>query len=179
MAHRDHCTGCLIVLAFIVAVAFLVLWLTRQAAGDLPDSGRAAAVVRPAPGPHRMASTPAGPTTTPAGRIVRMRVTAYCPCRICCGRWADVPMEKRRLSGGRRLLPLIRAGRGFVAADKRVPFGTRVIVPGYAGGEPVPVLDRGGKIRGKKLDVFFPSHTEALRWGAPHLDVIALPGKDG
>ncbi|MGN6724584.1 MAG: 3D domain-containing protein, partial [Tepidisphaeraceae bacterium] len=29
----------------------------------------------------------------------------------------------------------------------------------------VPVLDRGGAIKGYHLDVFFPSHQQALDWG--------------
>ncbi|HUX00070.1 MAG TPA: 3D domain-containing protein [Phycisphaerae bacterium] len=184
MADRDHCTGCLIVIAAIVAVAFLVLWLTRHAAGEpanaCPTVGRRAGrrAVSHLP-PRESARREHLSKRPPAGVVVRMRVTAYCPCRICCGRWADVPMQKRRLAGGRRLLPLIRAGRGFVAADPKAPFGTRVIVPGYAAGAAVPILDRGGKIRGRKLDVFFPTHSEARRWGAPHLDVIVLPGKPG
>lgn len=52
-----------------------------------------------------------------------------------------------------------------MAADKSVPFGTLVIVPGYADGRPVKVLDRGGAIKGNRLDVFFTDHQEALNWG--------------
>lgn len=62
-------------------------------------------------------------------------------------------------------------GGRFVAADRSLPFGTLVRVPGYADGEPVPVLDRGGAIRNDRLDVFFPSHDEALEWGVRWLDV--------
>jgi len=35
----------------------------------------------------------------------------------------------------------------------------------------VKVLDRGGAIRGSRLDVFFHSHQEALKWGVKYLDV--------
>jgi 3D (Asp-Asp-Asp) domain-containing protein len=86
-------------------------------------------------------------------------VTAYCPCEKCCGRWA----HDHRTASGQSIY--VNRGR-FVAADTRVvPFHTRVRIPGYAGGRAVPVLDRGGKIKGRRLDVFFSSHEQAKRWG--------------
>ena len=41
-------------------------------------------------------------------------------------------------------------------------------IPGYG---VVPVLDRGGAIKGNKLDVFFPTHVEAQVWGVQELIV--------
>jgi 3D (Asp-Asp-Asp) domain-containing protein len=98
---------------------------------------------------------------------VVMRVTAYCPCQKCCGPNAGGITASGRL--------VTTNGGQFVAADKSVPFGTRVIVPGYAGSQPVPVLDRGGAIRGDRLDVFFPSHTQAQAWGVRWLRVTFTP----
>jgi 3D (Asp-Asp-Asp) domain-containing protein len=66
---------------------------------------------------------------------------------------------------------VIEAGDTFVAADKRYAFGTEMIVPGYSQGRAVKVLDRGGAIQGNRVDVFFPSHQEALEWGVKYLDV--------
>jgi 3D (Asp-Asp-Asp) domain-containing protein len=67
-----------------------------------------------------------------------------------------------------------RAQRGTVAADTRLyPFGTIVRVPGYGWGR---VEDRGGDIKGQKLDLFFDSHGEALEWGRQRLPVeVWLP----
>ncbi|HUW81757.1 MAG TPA: 3D domain-containing protein [Phycisphaerae bacterium] len=54
-----------------------------------------------------------------------------------------------------------------MAADTSVlPFLTKVSVPGYAGGRPVPVIDRGRKVRGRHVDVFFRSHRQAKTWGS-------------
>ncbi len=95
-------------------------------------------------------------------QTIRMRVTAYCPCRKCCGRYSD---------GITACGHKIRPGDSFVAADKKYPFGTEMIIPGYKSGKPVKVLDRGGAIRGNRLDVFFDSHREALKWGVKNIDV--------
>jgi 3D (Asp-Asp-Asp) domain-containing protein len=95
-------------------------------------------------------------------RTVRMRVTAYCACRKCCGKYSD-----GITASGHK----IRHGDTFIAADKRHRFGTEMVIPGYANDKPVKVLDRGGAIRGNRLDVFFNSHKEALKWGVQHLDV--------
>lgn len=93
---------------------------------------------------------------------IQMRVTAYCPCRKCCGIFSDGVT-----ACGHKIHP----GDSFVAADKRYPFGTEMIIPGYKNGEPVKVLDRGGAIRGNRLDVFFNFHKEALKWGVKNLNV--------
>lgn len=95
-------------------------------------------------------------------KTVRMRVTAYCPCEKCCGEWADgVTANGHRINQGDR----------FVAADRRYSFGTTLLIPGYNNSQPVSVLDRGGAIKGDKLDVFFNTHKEALIWGVQYLDV--------
>ncbi|MHC5158002.1 MAG: 3D domain-containing protein [Planctomycetota bacterium] len=96
-------------------------------------------------------------------RVVRMRVTAYCPCSKCCGAYSDgITACNHHIQNGDR----------FVAADKRYPFGTEMIIPGYNQSNPVQVKDRGGAIKNDKLDVFFNTHEEALVWGVQYLDVL-------
>jgi 3D (Asp-Asp-Asp) domain-containing protein len=52
---------------------------------------------------------------------------------------------------------------GTVAVDPRViPMGTRIYVEGY--GEAV-ALDRGSSIKGSRIDLFFPTRAEAVKWG--------------
>ncbi len=93
---------------------------------------------------------------------IRMRVTAYCPCPKCCGRYSD---------GVTACGYKIRPGDTFVAADRRYSFGTEILIPGYNNGRAVKVLDRGGTIKGNRLDVFFTTHQEALEWGVKYLEV--------
>ncbi len=92
-------------------------------------------------------------------------VTAYCPCEICCGEWADGITA----SGS-------KAEGFFVAAPPSLPFSTLVQIPGYNQGYPIPVLDRGGAIKRNRIDVFFSSHQEALNWGRQYLEVRVLEG---
>jgi|GEM_PF-2557461 len=101
-------------------------------------------------------------------REVTMVVTAYCPCKQCCG-----PNARGITASGK---PVTANGGKFVAADRSVKFGTMIQVPCYAGDAPVPVLDRGGAIKGNRLDAYFPDHSEARRWGceAPCCDDLRV-----
>ncbi|WP_047152956.1 3D domain-containing protein [Aneurinibacillus tyrosinisolvens] len=55
-----------------------------------------------------------------------------------------------------------RAGR-TIAASRHIPMGTKVRIEGLPG--IYVVEDRGGAIRGNKLDVFVGSKTQARKWG--------------
>jgi 3D (Asp-Asp-Asp) domain-containing protein len=56
--------------------------------------------------------------------------------------------------------------RGIIAADRRVlPLGTRVrLEAGSYSGEYV-VADTGGAVRGRKIDIWMPNTSEAMRFG--------------
>jgi 3D (Asp-Asp-Asp) domain-containing protein len=94
---------------------------------------------------------------------LRMRVTGYCPCSQCCCDFSDgITANKHR----------IQPGDVFVAADKLYPFGTKMEIEGYNSSQAVKVMDRGGAIKGNRLDLFFHTHQQALEWGVQHLDVL-------
>jgi uncharacterized protein YabE (DUF348 family) len=68
----------------------------------------------------------------------------------------------------------LRANPGVkvIAVDPSViPLGTKVYVEGY--GYAV-AADTGGAIRGNKIDVFFPSKSEAYRWGRKQVKIKIL-----
>jgi 3D (Asp-Asp-Asp) domain-containing protein len=118
----------------------------------------------------------------PAGRqptVMTLEVTGYCNCGICCSwerRWLGLgspvissgpnkgkPKEVGVTASG------ARARHGTIAADTSVlPFGTIVYVPGYGYGR---VEDRGGAIKGGRLDLWFSSHDEAREWGRKRVSV--------
>ncbi len=106
------------------------------------------------------------PAALPTIKTIEMEVTAYCPCTKCCG-----PKAQGITASGKNVH--YNDGR-FVAADRKFAFGTKLIIPGYAAGKTVEVTDRGGAIKGNKLDVYFHSHTEALKWGRQKLTVTVV-----
>jgi len=107
-------------------------------------------------------------------------VSAYCPCKKCCGKYSDGVTASGRKAQGK-----------LIAAPKAYSFGTEMIVPGYGHAK---VWDRGGAIKSKgqwtrgirignqrvkdkkldldRIDLLFSSHREALVWGRQRLFVM-------
>jgi 3D (Asp-Asp-Asp) domain-containing protein len=104
---------------------------------------------------RRAGPSPGGAAT--AGPLSTWTVTAFCPCKICCG-----PAACGITASG------TRANHRLVAAPRHIPFGTRLTIPGYGA---ALVEDRGGAVRGNRLDVLFPTHKEALAWGIKHVEI--------
>jgi len=144
---------------------------TGSAAGDAPESDRAAAGTTGVAGDGEQVRWFNGRPIRPA-RTLMMRVTAYSPHEASCYPFAD---------GQTATLHSVSTNGGFlVAADTDVlPFGSMLSVPGYNRGRVVPVLDRGGAIRGNRLDVLFPTHEAALAWGVRDLAVVVWEYADG
>lgn len=88
-----------------------------------------------------------------------IEATAYCGCEKCCGEYADGITASGHV---------VRPGDKIIAAPKSYPFGTRIYVPGYG---LATVEDRGGAIKGNRIDVFFYTHEEALQWGRQKLTI--------
>ncbi len=72
------------------------------------------------------------------------KLTGYCPCRSCSGGW------------GWQTASGVRPQEGVtVAMSKEFPFGTKIYIEGV--GYRI-CQDRGGAIKGNKIDVFCTSH---------------------
>ena len=108
------------------------------------------------------AETPA--PVTPAANDAALQsviVTGYCSCPTCCG-----PNATGLTATG------TKAQLGTIAADPSIfPYGTQLNVPGY--GEGV-VEDTGSRVKGYRIDVWFPTHAEAQAWGSREM-FVALP----
>lgn len=98
------------------------------------------------------------------------KLTAYCPCSQCCGQWAsNRPLDEDGNeiiygASGERLY-----GGYSVAVDPTViPYGTTLYIEGV--GYRV-AQDCGGAIKGNRIDVYFPTHTEALQFGVQYAEV--------
>ena len=150
-------------------LALLAVWLGVRGCRREPVAGDV---------PEPVAFPP--PTEAEKGDVL---VTGYCNCGDCCGwefSWLGFgpPVYAYGpLRGSRKKIGVTARGTvtryGTVAADPQVfPFGTRLLIPGYGTGV---VEDVGGAIKGRHIDVWFPSHRTALNWGRRNLKVVPLP----
>ncbi len=105
-------------------------------------------------------------------KTMKMVVTAYSPDWRSCGNSAD---------GITATLHSVHTnGHRLVAADPRVlAYGSMLTVPGYDSGNVVPVLDCGGAIKGNRLDLLFPTHEQARKWGRKTVTVTVWGYADG
>lgn len=104
--------------------------------------------------------------------FITLEATGYCKCQECCGWKRNLLMQPVYASGSqkgeRKKIGVTASGTKAkpgrtIAADTNVfPFGTRLKIPGYGWGT---VEDRGGAIQGQRIDLFFRTHKEALKWG--------------
>lgn len=89
---------------------------------------------------------------------ISFNATAYC-------------LKGRTASGG-------SVRRGIVAADPRVlPLGSRIVINAGAYSGTYTVADTGGGVRGRKLDIWVPSCSEANRFGRRNVTVSKLGRK--
>ena len=79
-------------------------------------------------------------------------ITHYCPCDICCGKWAN---------GYTATGTKATEGRTIAVDPDIIPYGTTVIIDGHE----YIAEDCGGAIKGNKIDIFCDSHIEALSRG--------------
>lgn len=91
------------------------------------------------------------------------KLTAYCSCRKCCGKWADCrPRDENGNdivygASGERLIEGIS-----VAVDPRViPYGSKIEFDNHF----YLAHDTGGGIKGFRIDVYYESHERALKFG--------------
>ena len=84
------------------------------------------------------------------------KVTAYCSCSKCCGKTTGRTASGTKATAGRT-----------VAAPAKFAFGTKLNI----GGKIYTVEDRGGAIKGNRIDIYVNSHSAALQWGVKYLPV--------
>ena len=98
----------------------------------------------------------------PESQIVSLgiyKITAYCGCEKCCGNTHGITASGTHVTAGRT-----------IAAPSNFAFGTELIINGHT----YTVEDRGGAIKGNRIDIYFESHEEALRFGVQYLEVFKV-----
>ena len=81
--------------------------------------------------------------------VGNFKLTGYCACRSCCGKSPSNPAYGITAMGTRAT-----EGR-TIAMDKRFAFGTKVYIEGLG---VRTVEDRGGAIKGNRIDVYSNTH---------------------
>lgn len=82
---------------------------------------------------------------------VKFTATAYCGCAKCCGK-----------STGKTASGTIATAGRTVAMSSSYSFGTKIEIQGMG---TYIVEDRGGAIKGNRIDIFFSNHQKALDFG--------------
>lgn len=107
------------------------------------------------------------------------KLTAYCPCYLCCGKYPDDPTYGMTASGE-------IAQEGITIAMDKLPFGTKVYIENV--GVRI-VQDRGGAIKGNRIDIFCATHERCFEnpnyvqsaarvWILPDEDDAEVPQED-
>lgn len=81
----------------------------------------------------------------------KFKLTAYCGCSSCSGKWGNKTASGTRAKADHT-----------VAVDRKViSLGTKLKI----NGEDYKAEDVGGGVKGKHIDIYFKSHKEALEFG--------------
>ena len=95
--------------------------------------------------------------------VGQCKVTAYCPCVECCGKWAD----GLTATG-------IPAGPGIVAVDpERIPLGSTVVIDG----QKYLAADTG--VTGLHVDVCVADHASTVEHGVRTAQVWVMEDDEG
>ena len=86
------------------------------------------------------------------------QATAYCGCTKCCG-----PNAKGITATGTK----VTANRTIAVDPNVISLGSRVII----NGQEYVAEDTGSAVKGKIVDIYFNSHSEALKFGRQKVDV--------
>ena len=90
-------------------------------------------------------------------KLGTFNASAYCGCASCCGS-----------AGGHTSSGTTpRAGRTIATDPSVIPLGSKVLIDG----KEYVAEDTGGAIGGKRIDIFFSSHSEALQFGRRSVEV--------
>lgn len=92
------------------------------------------------------------------------RITAYCSCEKCCGKWAVLNGGGYTASGTK-----VEEGRTIAVFKNQIPFGTEVHIEGMG---TYIAEDTGSAIKENCIDVYFDSHEEAKQFGVQYRNVM-------
>ena len=145
-----------IILFLFIVVIFIIVFLGGYAVGTSAISETEVISIEPVPVP---VNEPEVETEQPTLKSLgTFKLTAYCPCSQCCGKCDGITAT------GTKATP----GRTISVDPSKIPYGSEVIINGHT----YIAEDCGGAIKQNKIDIFFSSHTEALKFGVQYAEVF-------
>lgn len=103
------------------------------------------------------------------------KLTAYCSCEKCCGKWA---LNRPKDENGKDIVygstgNILVAGTSIAVDPSVIPYGSQVEINGHT----YTAHDTGGAIKGNRIDVYFDSHQDARNFGVQFAEVFLIGGK--
>lgn len=90
------------------------------------------------------------------------KLTAYCACAKCCGKSDGITATGTHA----------KAGRTIAVDPDVIPYGSEVVIEFKNGTSHTYIAeDCGGAISDNRIDIYFDSHEEALKFGVQKADV--------
>ena len=90
----------------------------------------------------------------------KYKLTAYCGCRKCSGKWGARTASGKKAKQGRT-----------IAVDKRkIKLGSKVQI----NGKTYVAEDVGGGVKGKHIDMYFSSHNQVRKFGKKYRKVYLV-----
>lgn len=132
----------IVIMVLCLAIGFGIGWMSKET--EVVEVKIEQPIVR--------VNRPIGdPEPTPTYKEMQIVATAYCPCVKCCGK-----------SDGITATGVKAKANHTIAADPKIlPYGTEIL----CGMGEFVVEDCGGSIEGNRVDFFFDTHEEAVKFG--------------
>ena len=91
------------------------------------------------------------------------QLTAYCPCKQCCGKDPGSPGYGITATGATAV-----AGTTIAVDPSAIPYGSTIKINDHI----YIAQDCGGAINGNRIDIYFDDHQDALQFGVQTAEVF-------
>lgn len=104
--------------------------------------------------------------------IGNFRLTAYCPCEKCCGKWGrNRPTDE----AGNDIIytasgATAQANKTVAVDTDIIPYGTILLIDG----QEYIAQDTGSKVKGQVIDIYFDNHEDAENYGCKYQEIYVV-----
>jgi 3D (Asp-Asp-Asp) domain-containing protein len=150
----------------LIALSYPQIGLSGATAPTLADANSINAETNYAPNDEKLRNKAVSPSAATSSKAVKSSSSAAS---------AEVAYTATAYALRGRTASGSGVRRGIIAADPRVlPLGTRVQISAGAWSGTYVVADTGGVIKGRKIDIWVPSNSEARQFGRRKVKLTVL-----